>query len=100
MTSNEGRVPDREVPAKARTYSASYKAKILAEYEQLDKAEKGALSRREGLYTSLIGVAGPAPPRSLVAGRCGRQSAARDLRGSCGAMPGRRSQPPSARGKA
>ena len=50
------RVPDPEVPAKARTrrYSASYKAKILDEYEQLDKAGKGALLRREGLYSSLI----------------------------------------------
>ena len=48
--------PDPEVPAKAksRTYSAAYKARILAEYETLDKAGKGALLRREGLYTSLI----------------------------------------------
>jgi transposase-like protein len=49
-------VPDPEVPAKARTrsYSAAYKAKILDEYELLDKAGKGSLLRREGLYTSLI----------------------------------------------
>jgi transposase-like protein len=49
-------VPDPEVPARARsrTYSAAYKARILAEYESLDKAGKGALLRREGLYTSLI----------------------------------------------
>src|SRR2546421_9164572 len=49
-------VPDPEVPAKARTrqYSAAYKAKILDEYESLDKAGKGSLLRREGLYTSLI----------------------------------------------
>ncbi len=55
MSSNE-RVPDPEVPAKARsrTYSAAYKARILTEYESLDKAGKGALLRREGLYTSLI----------------------------------------------
>ena len=55
MSSNE-QVPDPEVPAKARsrTYSAAYKARILAEYESLDKAGKGALLRREGLYTSLI----------------------------------------------
>lgn len=55
MSSNE-QVPDPEVPARARSrrYSASYKAKILAEYEELDKAGKGALLRREGLYTSLI----------------------------------------------
>ncbi len=56
MSSTKERVPDPEVPAKARSrrYSASYKAKILAEYEELDKAGKGALLRREGLYTSLI----------------------------------------------
>ncbi len=55
MSSNE-QVPDPEVPARARsrTYSAAYKARILAEYESLDKSGKGALLRREGLYTSLI----------------------------------------------
>ena len=49
--------PDPEVPERPRpprTYSAAYKLRILAEYEQLDKAGKGALLRREGLYTSLI----------------------------------------------
>jgi transposase len=49
--------PDPEVPERARgprRYSASYKARILAEYERLDKQGKGALLRREGLYTSLI----------------------------------------------
>jgi transposase len=49
-------VPDPEVPVKprTRTYTAAYKARILTEYESLDKAGKGALLRREGLYTSLI----------------------------------------------
>lgn len=37
-----------------RTYTAVYKAAILDEYEQLDKAGKGELLRREGLYCSLI----------------------------------------------
>ena len=49
--------PDPEVPERARgprRYSARYKAQILEEYEGLDKASKGALLRREGLYTSLI----------------------------------------------
>jgi transposase len=51
------RHPDPEVPERPRpprTYPAAYKLRILAEYEQLDKAGKGALLRREGLYTSLI----------------------------------------------
>ena len=49
--------PEPEVPAKARPprrYPAAYKAKILAEYDELDKAGKGALLRRERLYSSLI----------------------------------------------
>jgi transposase len=55
MSANE-QVPDPEVPARARSrsYSAAYKARVLDEYESLDKAGKGALLRREGLYTSLI----------------------------------------------
>jgi transposase len=54
--SSSNQIPDPEVPAKARsrTYSASYKARVLAEYESLDRAGKGALLRREGRYTSLI----------------------------------------------
>jgi transposase len=54
--SSSDEAPDPEVPARARSrrYSAAYKARILAEYEELDKAGKGALLRREGLYTSLI----------------------------------------------
>ena len=54
---NEMIDPDPEVPERARgprRYSAKYKARILGEYEMLDKAAKGALLRREGLYSSLI----------------------------------------------
>jgi len=50
-------VPDPEVPERPRPprqYPAAYKLRILGEYEQLDKTGKGALLRREGLYTSLI----------------------------------------------
>ena len=48
--------PEPEVPERAtrRTYSAQYKLRILAEYERRDRDGKGALLRREGLYTSLI----------------------------------------------
>ena len=56
--SHVGRVndPDPEVPerAKRRSYTAKYKLEILAEYEGLDRDGKGALLRREALYTSLI----------------------------------------------
>ena len=49
--------PDPEVPARARPtrrFPAAYKARILEEYDRLGKAEKGALLRREGLYSSLL----------------------------------------------
>lgn len=49
-------VPDPQVPERARRrrYRAKYKSEILAEYEASDREGKGALLRREGLYTSLI----------------------------------------------
>ena len=50
-------IPDPQVPERSRgrrQFSAKYKARILDEYETLDKPAKGALLRREGLYTSLI----------------------------------------------
>ena len=48
--------PDLEVPERAtrRRFAPEYKARILAEYERLADGEKGALLRREGLYSSLI----------------------------------------------
>jgi transposase len=53
MTSEE---QDPQVPARARrrSYTAKYKLEILAEYEQCDREGKGALLRRESLYTSLL----------------------------------------------
>jgi putative transposase len=53
---NDEQHPDPEVHerAGARTCSASYKLRVLAEYETLSKDGKGALLRREGLYSSLI----------------------------------------------
>ncbi len=49
-------VPDPRVPerAKRRTYTAKYKAEVLAEYDRLDRDGRGALMRREGLYSSLL----------------------------------------------
>jgi transposase-like protein len=47
---------DLEVPERARrrTFSAQYKVRMLAEYERCDSGAKGALLRREGLYSSMI----------------------------------------------
>ena len=48
--------PDPEVPARAkrRTFTAQYKAGIVAEYDAAPDGEKGAVLRREGLYSSHI----------------------------------------------
>src|SRR5512133_3973835 len=48
---DEPEVPER---ASRRTYTAPYKLRILAEYERRDRDGRGALLRREGLYSSLI----------------------------------------------
>lgn len=49
-------VPDPQVAERARrrSYTAKYKAEVLAEYDRLDRDGRGALLRREGLYSSLI----------------------------------------------
>ena len=48
--------PDPEVPERARrrTFTAMYKLEILAAYDAAPAGEKGALLRREGLYSSHI----------------------------------------------
>jgi transposase len=48
--------PDPEVPERARrrTFTAQYKQDVLAAYEAAPDGEKGAVLRREGLYSSLI----------------------------------------------
>src|SRR5260370_8935841 len=66
--------PDPEVPEKARrrTFTAQYKLDVVAEYDAAATGEKGAVLRREGLYSSHViewrrardrgGPAGPARP--------------------------------------
>jgi len=48
--------PDPEVPerAKRRTFTAKYKLEVLAAYDDAADGEKGALLRREGLYSSHV----------------------------------------------
>jgi len=82
-----GAVPDDNPAAKPkrRRFSAEYKLSILEEYERItDQGGKGALLRREGLYSSHIvewqrarevgAVAGPTPNH-----RKKRSAAAREL---------------------
>src|ERR1700712_3639257 len=75
---------DPEVPERARrrTFTARYKLEILAAYDAAPDGEKGALLRREGLYSSHIvewrrardagALAGLARPRGSPAARCAR----------------------------
>jgi hypothetical protein len=48
--------PDPEVPERARrrTFTAQHKLEIVAAYDAAPDGEKGALLRREGLYSSHI----------------------------------------------
>jgi len=70
---------DPEVPEKAkrRTFTANYKLEILGAYDAAPEGAKGALLRREGLYSSHViewrrardagALAGPARPRGRPA---------------------------------
>src|SRR6202142_327053 len=56
VAGDDERHPDPEVPERARrrTFTAQYKQEVLAAYEAAPDGEKGAVLRREGLYSSLI----------------------------------------------
>lgn len=49
-------VPDPQVPERAqrRTFTAKYKLAILEEYGRAERTERGAILRRENLYSSLL----------------------------------------------
>ena len=85
MAGDAGRVageqerPDPEVPEKARrrSFTAQYKLDVVAEYDAAATGEKGAVLRREGLYSSHViewrrardagTLAGPSRPRGRPA---------------------------------
>lgn len=51
---DDGGVAPRADRPKRRTFTAEYKAQIVAEYDAADHGERGAILRREGLYSSHI----------------------------------------------
>ncbi len=51
---DDGVVSPRADRPKRRAFTAEYKADILAEYDAADRGERGAILRREGLYSSHI----------------------------------------------
>src|SRR5215207_1350151 len=62
MSSTPDAAPDPQVPARARsrTYPAAYKARILAEYDSLDKGGQGCPAAARGpVHVADLGVAVP-----------------------------------------
>jgi len=51
---DDGVVSPRADRPKRRTFTAEYKAAILAEHDAAERGERGAILRREGLYSSHI----------------------------------------------
>ena len=51
---DDGGMGPRADRPKRRVFTAEYKARILAEYDAADRGERGAILRREGLYSSHI----------------------------------------------
>ena len=49
---DDGVVTPRADRPKRRTFTAEYKAQIVAEYDAAEHGERGAILRREGLYSS------------------------------------------------
>ena len=53
-TADDGVVGPRAERPKRRTFTAEYKAAVVAEYDAAPDGEKGAVLRREGLYSSHV----------------------------------------------
>ncbi len=51
---DDGVVSPRADRPKRRAFTAEYKAQVVAEYDAADHGERGAILRREGLYSSHI----------------------------------------------
>jgi len=60
--------PDPAPRPRRRTFTADYKRQILDEYDAADRDGRGALLRREGLYSSHISEWRKAAERGALAG--------------------------------
>jgi transposase len=54
FATDDGGMGPRADRPKRRSFTAEFKAQVLAEYDAADREERGAILRREGLYTSHI----------------------------------------------
>ena len=66
---DDGVVTPRSDRPHRGTFTAEYKADILAEYDAADRGERGAILRRESLYSSHI-----ARPCAMSSGSTSRRS--------------------------
>jgi transposase len=81
--------PDPEVPERARrrTFTARYKLAVLTEYDAAEAGAKGAILRREGLYSSHL-----VDWRHQRGHRLDPAQCARPRGHECGSGPARRSR--------
>jgi len=70
--------PDPAARPRRRTFTAQYKLAIVAEYDAADAEARGALLRREGLYTSHISEWRKARDRGTLAGPSARKRTSRE----------------------
>jgi len=54
LSTDDGVMGPRADRPKRRSFTAEFKAQVLAEYDAAGREERGAILRREGLYTSHI----------------------------------------------
>jgi len=72
LSADDGAVSPRADRPVRRVLTAEYKLAVLAEYDAAEPGEKGAILRRERLYSShVVDLAGPGHRR---AGRVGRRA--------------------------
>lgn len=71
--------PDPAARPRRRTFTGEYKLKILAEYDAADAEERGALLRREGLYTSHISEWRKARDRGTLTGPARKRKTAEQV---------------------
>jgi transposase-like protein len=80
---DDGGMSPRADRPKRRTFTQEYKDAILAEYDAADRGQRGAILRREGLYSS-----------HLIDWRRSREATASGAEGARGVSGGRRGRDP------
>ena len=75
---DDGAMAPRADRPKRRSFTAEFKAAILAEYDAAGREERGAILRREGLYTSHIAEWRKAAQAGSLSGLGGKPRDRRD----------------------